>query len=49
MHTISGNLVQFNREMDHCLNVWVMGRLDAKIVGMGVVEFDEVVVGWVFD
>jgi hypothetical protein len=35
--------------MDHCLNVFIIKNLDAKIVSQGVVEFDEVLKGFIFD
>jgi hypothetical protein len=37
IHTISGNLVQFNREMDHVLNIFVVNNINAKIINEGVV------------
>jgi hypothetical protein len=32
IHTISGNLVQFNRDMDHVLNIFVANNINAKII-----------------
>jgi hypothetical protein len=40
IHTISGNLVHFNRERDEFRDKFVIRNINAKIVGQGIVEFD---------
>lgn len=40
IHTVSGNLVHFNRETDQCLNVFVIKNINARIIGQCTVEFD---------
>jgi hypothetical protein len=40
VHSISGNMVLFNRPQDHCKDQFVIKNLNAKIIGSGFVEFD---------
>jgi hypothetical protein len=40
VHTISGNMVLFQRETDQCKDQYVIKNLNAKIIGAGFVEFD---------
>ena len=49
IHTISGRMVYFNRNTDQCLNTFVMRNTSARMLEGGLVEFDEVVKGIVFD
>jgi hypothetical protein len=37
IHSISGNLVLFNRENDHCKDKYAIRNLNAKIIGSGFV------------
>jgi hypothetical protein len=49
IHTISGNLVHFNRDNDQALNTFVIKNTNARILGEGTVEFDELLKGIIFD
>lgn len=49
MHTVSGNLVHFDRVRDEFRDKFVIKNLNVKMVGQGIVEFDEVIRGIIFD
>lgn len=49
IHTISGNLVYFNRQRDELRDKFVVKNLNVKMMGQGVVEFDEIIKGIIFD
>lgn len=49
IHSISGNLVLFSREHDLCKDKYEIKNLNAKIIGAGFVEFDELLKGVIFD
>jgi hypothetical protein len=49
IHSISGNLVLFSRDHDHCKDKYQIKNVNAKIVGAGFVEFDELLKGFIFD
>ena len=40
IHTISGNMVLFQRETDLWKDQYIIKNLNAKIIGAGFVEFD---------
>lgn len=40
VHSISGNMVLFNRPHDQTKDQFVIRNLNAKIIGSGFVEFD---------
>lgn len=49
IHTVSGNLVHFNRQTDQVLNVFIIKNVNARIIADGTVEFDELLKGIIFD
>jgi hypothetical protein len=49
VHSISGNLVLFHRPLDLCRDHFRISNLNAKVVGSGTVEFDELQKGIIFD
>jgi hypothetical protein len=49
VHTVSGNLVFFNRERDELRDKFVIKNINVKMMGQGVVEVDEVIRGILFD
>ena len=49
INTISGNLVLYNRVKIEFKEKFVVKNLSAQIVGDGVVQFDEVLKGIIFD
>ena len=49
IHTISGNLVHFNVDNDQCINTFNIKNINARILVEGMVEFDELLKGLIFD
>jgi len=49
IHTISGNLVHFNVDNDQCINTFNIKNINARILAEGMVEFDELLKGLIFD
>ena len=48
VHTISGNLVHFNRETEECKDKFQIRNLNTRLIAEAGVEFDEVVKGIIF-
>ena len=49
INTISGNLVLYNKIKIEFKDKFVVKNLSAQIIGDGIVQFDEVVKGIIFD
>ena len=49
INTISGNLVLYNKNTVEFKDKFIVKNLSAQIVGDGVIQFDEVIKGFIFD